>query len=230
MTTLFENDALHNRTYTFTDRSAAGIVLADMLAPAYQDASHLILLAIPMGGVPVALEIQSRMGCPLDLAIVRKIQIPGNTEAGFGAVTGEGDILLNEPLMARLQITEEQVGQQWIKVREELTRRNRQLRGGAPLPELADKTVILVDDGLASGYTMKAALFMVRKRQAARIVVAVPTAPRRTIDALADGPDEIFCANIRETAAFAVAESYVNWSDLTQAGVLAMLARRGGTG
>jgi predicted phosphoribosyltransferase len=223
MTTLHENAALRNRFHAFTDRPAAGQIVADMLAPAYKGASDAIVLAIPMGGVPVALEIKTRLGCPLDLAIVRKIQIPGNSEAGFGAVTGDGDILLNEPLMARLQLTEEQVARQWAHVRAEVAHRNRQLRGDAPPPDLTGKTVIVVDDGLASGYTMKAALFMAHKGKAARTVVAVPTAPQRTIDALIDGLDEIYCANIRETVSFAVAESYANWVDLSEAEVLEML-------
>ncbi|HSO21066.1 MAG TPA: phosphoribosyltransferase family protein [Desulfosarcina sp.] len=223
MTTVYEKEALRNRTHVFADRRQAGDALGAMLAPRYRDASDAILLAIPMGGVPVALAIQAQLNCPMDLAIVRKIQIPGNTEAGFGAITGEGDIILNEPLMAQLELTEKQVAQQWAKVRDELTQRNRRLRGERPMPELAGKTVILADDGLASGYTMKAALFMVKKRKAANTVVAVPTAPQRTIDALADGPDAIYCANIRETYAFAVAESYENWHDLTEEEVVAML-------
>lgn len=230
MTTIHEKETLHNQTHVFPDRSAAGEVLAEMLAPRYAGAADVIVLAIPMGGVPVALKVNARLGCPLDLAIVRKIQIPGNTEAGFGAITGEGDIILNEALMAQLELTEEQVAQQWAEVRGELNHRNRRLRGDAPLPALGGRTVILVDDGLASGYTMKAALFMARKRKAARTVIAVPTAPRRTVDALAEGPDEIFCANIREGAAFAVAESYENWYDLSESEVLEMLKGRTGTG
>jgi predicted phosphoribosyltransferase len=223
MTTVYEQEDLRNRTYVFADRRQAGQTLGTMLAPCYRDVADTIVLAIPMGGVPVALEIQAQLNCPMDLAIVRKIQIPGNTEAGFGAITGEGDIILNEPLMAQLELTEDQVARQWAKVRTELTQRNRRLRGERPQPEVAGKTVILVDDGLASGYTIKAALFMVKKRKAAKTVVAVPTAPQRTIDALADGPDEIYCANIRETQAFAVAETYENWYDLAEEEVVAML-------
>ncbi len=227
MTTVYAQEALRNLTHVFTDRRQAGQTVGAMLAPHYGEASDAIILAIPMGGVPVALEIQAQLKCPMDLAIVRKIQIPGNTEAGFGAITGEGDIILNEPLMAQLELTEDQVARQWAKVRTELTQRNLRLRGERPLPEVAGKTVILVDDGLASGYTMKAALFMVKKRKAAKTVVAVPTSPQRTIDALADGPDEIYCANIRETYAFAVAETYENWHDLAEEEVVAMLADAG---
>jgi len=223
MTTIHSNNALRNQSRVFQDRTAAGEVLGEMLAPHYGDAPDILLMAIPMGGVPVALSVKARLGCPLDLVIVRKIQIPGNTEAGFGAITVDGDIILNEPLMARLQLTEAEVARQWTKVQDELTRRNRQLRGDRPDPVLEGRTVIFVVDGLASGYTMKAAVYMAKKRKAARIVVAVPTAPQRTIDNLAGSPDEIFCANIRETPAFAVAESYANWADLSATEVLAML-------
>jgi predicted phosphoribosyltransferase len=224
MTEIYENEALRNRMRAFEDRSQAGEVLADMLVPRYEGTAGVIVLAIPMGGVPVALKVKSRLSCTLELAIVRKIQIPGNTEAGFGAATGEGDLFLNEPLMAHLQLTDKEVARQWAKVKEELTRRNRLLRGNRPYPDLEGRTVVLVDDGLASGFTMKAAIFMARKRKAGRTVAAVPTAPQRTIDAMAGGPDEIFCANIRETPAFAVAESYRRWYDLSESEVVKMLA------
>jgi len=230
MTTIHSNDALRNRTHVFQDRAAAGEVLGEMLAARYGDAPDVLLMAIPMGGVPVALKVKARLGCPLDLVIVRKIQIPGNTEAGFGAITVDGDIILNEPLMAQLQLTEAEVARQWTKVRSELARRNRRLRDDRPYPELKGRTVVFVDDGLASGYTMKAAIYMAKKRKAARIVVAVPTAPQRTIDNLAGSPDEIFCANIRETPAFAVAETYENWSDLSEEDVIAMLSEPSAAG
>jgi predicted phosphoribosyltransferase len=223
MTTIHINDALRNRTHVFQDRVAAGEVLGGMLAARYEDAPDVLLMAIPMGGVPVALEVKTRLGCPLDLVIVRKIKIPGNTEAGFGAITLDGDIILNEPLMAQLQLTEAEVTHQWRQVRDELTRRNQRLRGERPYPELEGRTIIFVDDGLASGYTMKAAIYMAKKRKAARTVVAVPTAPQRTIDNLTGSPDEIYCANIRETPAFAVADSYANWRDLSETEVAAML-------
>jgi predicted phosphoribosyltransferase len=227
MDSVVAKQSLRNRTRIFTDRFDAGDVLGRMLAPRYQGAADLLLLAIPMGGVPVALRVKARLECPMDLAIVRKIQIPGNTEAGFGAITAEGDIFLNEALMAQLELTEEQVARQWVRVREELAHRNRRLRGGRPLPDLEGKTIILVDDGLASGYTMKAAVFMARKRKAGKIVVAVPTAPQRTIDALSGGPDEIYCAGIREGMAFAVADAYVNWRDLSESEIIALLAGQG---
>jgi putative phosphoribosyl transferase len=125
--------------------------------------------------------------------------------------------------MAQLQLSEAEVERQWAKVRDELARRNHRLRADRPCPDLEGRTVIIVDDGLASGYTMKAAIFMARKRKAARTVVAVPTASQRTIEDLAGGPDAIYCANVRETPSFAVAESYADWRDLSESEVRAML-------
>jgi predicted phosphoribosyltransferase len=216
MTDIHEQEHLRNRIGVFRDRYQAGDVLGRMLEPCCSDPADVILLAIPMGGVPVAYKIRERLGCPMDLAIVRKLQIPGNTEAGFGAATSEGDFILNKPLMAQLALTEQQIERERARVREELARRNRQLRGERPFPDLEGKTVILADDGLASGFTMKAAVTMVNKRKAAKTIIAVATAPRRTIDALAGGVDAIYCPNIREVISFAVAEAYENWHDLTE--------------
>lgn len=223
MTGIIENKAYRNRTYTFRDRSHAGEVLADMLDPYRGRGGDLIVLAIPMGGVPVAISIRERLACPMELILVRKIQIPGNSEAGFGAVTSEGDLFLNKPLMARLKLTSDQVDRQIAAVREELAERNRRLRHERPFPALDGKTVFIVDDGLASGYTMKAAVFMVKKRRAARTFVAVPTAPRRTLNALAQDMEKIYCTNVRDVRSFAVADAYTEWRDLTESEVLALL-------
>jgi len=163
----------------------------------------------------------------MDLIIVRKIQIPGNTEAGFGAMTQEGDLFLNEPLMMTLNLNPEQVEHQSAKVRGELAERNERLRGQRPFPDLEGKAVILVDDGLASGFTMKASIFMVRKRGAAKVIVAAPTAPRRSLTALDNPVDEFFCPNIQDGMRFAVAAAYQNWHDLETDVVEAMLVAEG---
>lgn len=223
MTKIYEYADYRNRNRVFKDRLDAGRLLGEMLFPDYGGLNDLIVLGIPMGGVPVALEIVKTLQCPMDLLVVRKIQIPGNTEAGFGAMTQEGDVFLNEPLLARLSLNEAQIAQQADQVRCELIARNQSLRGAKPFPELDGKTVILVDDGLASGFTMKASIYMANKRRAAKTVVAVPTAPQRTIDALHDAVDAVFCPNIRETAFFAVAEAYEHWFDLTDEQVKSML-------
>ena len=226
MAEIHEIEELRNQRRVFTDRFDAGRVLGRMLAPVYGRAADAILLGIPMGGVPVVVKIAEMLKCPWDLAIVRKIQIPGNTEAGFGAMTSDGDILLNEPLIARLGLTDAQIQRQSAKVRTELAKRNQRFRRGSKFPELAGKTVILVDDGLASGFTMKVAILLTKKRRAAGTVVAVPTASRRSLDALEESAGQIYCANIREGLSFAVADAYENWYDLSEAQVLALLPDR----
>jgi putative phosphoribosyl transferase len=224
MTKIDERHEMRNRILVFKDRFDAGRVLGGMLKPVYGHLDNVLLLAIPMGGVPVAVKIGEILDCPMDLLIVRKIQVPGNTEAGFGAVTQEGDVFLNESLVERLRLTPEQIKRQKAKVLQELDERNRRLRGGQPFPDLQGKTVILVDDGLASGFTMKAAIHIAKRRKAAKTIVAVPTAPLGTIDALGGVVEEIYCANIREGFSFAVADAYENWFDLTEQDVRTLLS------
>ena len=125
-----------------------------------------LVLAIPSGGVPVGLVVSSRLDLPFDLLIIRKIPIPGYTESGFGAVSLEGDMVLNEPLVRELGLSPEEIEVLAEPVQEELQARNRIFRENRPWPELAGKTVILVDDGLASGYTMLAAVRVVRRHKA----------------------------------------------------------------
>jgi len=227
MPKIHEKIELRDRTRVFKDRFDAGVVLGEMLAPAYGGATDVMVLTIPMGGVPVAVKIAEILDCPLDLIIVRKIQIPGNTEAGFGAMTQEGDIFLNEVLITQLGLTEEQVERQSAKVRGELAERNRRLRGERPFPDLSGKTVVIVDDGLASGFTMKASVYLVNKRRAAKTIVAVPTAPLRSIDSLGSSVDEVYCANVREVFSFAVADAYENWYDLAEKEVRFLLSEAG---
>ena len=140
-------------------------------------------------------KVAEMLKCPWDLAIVRKIQVPGNTEAGFDATTGYGDILLNEPLIAQLGSTDEQTQRKSAKVRTELAG-GATASGGSMLPELTGKTVILVDEGLASGFTMMVAFFPAKKLAAAGTVVAVPTALRRCLATLGEGAGQIYCASI----------------------------------
>ncbi len=225
MTTIYEEQAMRNREQVFQDRDDAGKQLAYMLSTRYDDTAGTVILAIPMGGVPVALKIKETLKAAFDLVIVRKLQIPGNTEAGFGAMTLDGDMFINKALLHRLQLDEDEVQREAGKVKRTLEKRNRLLRGDFAFPDLDVKTVILVDDGLASGYTMKASIYMAAKRNAAKIVVAVPTAPQRTIDTLDKRVDEIYCPNIREQPSFSVAAAYVDWHDLTGAQVADLLGR-----
>jgi len=220
---LHEIRELRNRQYVFKDRNHAGKVLGTMLSPEYGKAKDLLVLGIPSGGVPVALELRDSLNCPMDLLLVRKLQIPGNPEAGFGAMTMDGTLFLNEPLLAELRLSREQVEEQKRKVKGELERRNDLFRKGRPFPGLDNTSVILVDDGLASGYTMTASIHEVKRKNAARTIVAVPTAPMSSIHRIEDMVDEIFCANIREGPFFAVASAYEDWYDLDHDQVMRLI-------
>ena len=221
---IVEDTELRDREEVFEDREAAGERLAELLA--YYRGTDAIVLAIPSGGVPVGLAVADRLGLPFDLLIIRKIPIPGNTEAGFGALTLEGDLLLNELLVADLGLSPQEIERLSGPVRAELRDRNRLFREDRPLPDLTERTVLLVDDGLASGYTMLAAVRMVGRRHPAETVIVVPTAARRTVERLAPEVDRIVCPNIRSGRIFAVASAYRDWFDLSRKEVLALLHRR----
>lgn len=224
---LHEIDEFRNRQYVFRDRSHAGKVLAAMLSPEYGKAKDTLVLAIPSGGVPVALELSDSLDCPMDLLIVRKLQIPGNPEAGFGAMTMEGAVFLNEPLLAELRLSRDQIEEEKRKVKVELEKRNDLFRKGRPFPHLDKRSVILVDDGLASGYTMTASIHEVKRKNAARTILAVPTAPLSAIRRIGDLVDEIYCPNVREGPFFAVAGAYEDWYDLDREEVTRLIQGRG---
>jgi len=173
----------------------------------------------------VGLAVSSHLGLPFDLLIVRKIPIPGNPEAGFGALSLEGDMVLNPILVRTLGLSAGEIEELARPVRDELAKRNRAFRGGRPWPELKGKEAILVDDGLASGYTMMAAARNVRKREPEKIVVAVPTASASTVKLLSLEVEVIVCPNIRSGYSFAVADAYRRWRDLTGEEVMGMLER-----
>ena len=223
---LHEIRELRNRRRVFKDRSQAGKVLSLMLEPEYGSQKNAMVLAIPSGGVPVALEVSKSLHCAMDLLIVRKLQIPGNPEAGFGAVTRDGTVFLNESLLQELRLSAEDVEEQKQKVREELEMRNDLFREGRPFADLENKIVILVDDGLASGYTMTASIHEVMTRKAAKTIVAVPTAPLTSIHRIETMVNEIYCPNVREGAFFAVAGAYERWYDLDREEVVKLIRGR----
>jgi predicted phosphoribosyltransferase len=223
-TRIFEKKELRGKNYVFKDRVEAGRMLAEMLATGYEAAQDSIVLAIPSGGVPVGLQVRRRLNFPFDLMIVRKIPVPHNPEAGYGAVTLEGGVFLNEELVSRLRLSPSQIENHITQLRKELEERDALFRGKKPLSDLLGKTAILVDDGLASGYTMMASVHSARNRGAKEIVVAVPTAPPETIEKIGPMVDEIYCPNVRDKIFFAVADAYENWYDLDREEVLAWLA------
>jgi len=195
----------------FQDRRHAGQVLFGLLRGlAGQDCT---VLAVPNGGVPVGIELANGLGAPLGVEIVRKLQIPGNPEAGFGAITSRGDIILNQILVKALRLGPEQVRGIAAATMQEITRRMAFF--GSPEQAIEGRTVILTDDGLASGFTMVAAARSVRRRRPKKVIVAVPTAPQSSVARVEKVADRVACPDIRRTLCFAVADAYEDWYDLT---------------
>jgi putative phosphoribosyl transferase len=222
MGNLIEDPALRDRLHVFFDRTDAGQHLAPRLEAYRESDAHLF--AIPAGGVPVAAEIARALSIPLDLIIVRKIQLPWTTEAGFGALDPAGQAVLNEDLLRRMPLSPEDIEAQVNKTTAAMRLREELFRGGKPYARLNGQPALVVDDGLASGYTMRAALQFLRAQGAGRLIVAVPTGSERTVWELLPLVDELYCLNVRGGFSFAVADAYENWYDLTEGEVLALLA------
>jgi putative phosphoribosyl transferase len=222
---VIEEESLRNKTHVFKDRLEAGDRLARRLEN-YRDKEGLVL-AIPSGGIPIGLRISQHLELPLDLVISRKIPIPGNPEAGFGALSFEGSLFLNEPLVSELRLTQGEIRKLSTPVVEEIQHRNTVFRGGRPFPDLRGKIVIVVDDGLASGYTMMASINFIKKRDPMRVVVAIPTAPESSIQLISAQVEEILCLNIRRGFFFAVADAYHEWHDLSEEEVMEFLKQPG---
>lgn len=205
----------------YRNRTDAGQRLAGHLK-SYRP-SDVLVLAIPRGGVPVACEVALALGCDLDIIVPRKIPIPHNTEAGYGAVTEDGTIVLNDALVRQLQLTREQIDRQATAVRQEIARRQEVFRKIlAPVP-VNEKTAIVVDDGLASGYTMVAAVGSLRKRGAGLVVAAAPVASGSGWELVRDAADKVVCPVISSTYPFSVAGFYDEWYDLTDDEVIQAL-------
>jgi predicted phosphoribosyltransferase len=212
---------LADKRLVFRNRQHAGQILAQMLDQnAWPDA---IVLAIPAGGVPVGQVVAQKLGAAFDVAVVSKITLPWNTEAGYGAIAFDGSMRLNEMLLARLNLTNQQMKEGIAETKEKVRRRSRTLRGQRPFPDLSDRSAILVDDGLASGFTMFCAIDAVKKAGARQVFVAVPTAHRQAAEAAAEKVDRLYCANIRSGRSFAVAEAYELWTDVSEQELMEMM-------
>jgi predicted phosphoribosyltransferase len=180
-------------------------------------------LAIPNGGVPVASVIAEELGAELYLTIVRKLQIPDNPEAGFGALTPDGSLLLNKRLMENLGLTDVDVLKQKEKALKSICSRQAYFGKRAEPPNLNTRTVIIVDDGLASGFTMEAAVKSARSQGAGQIIIAVPTSSMSAHRRLESQVDKIICPDLSRLRIFAVADAYQNWYDLGEEEVLNIL-------
>ncbi len=174
MAEIIDNPELREKRFIFRNRHDAGKQLGAFLKT-LPGIRNLLVLAIPAGGVPIGREVAAALAAPFSLAIVRKIRIPGTTESGFGAVTWDGQVLINERLRAALGLSGPVVEQAVAETKKNVAERVARFGRGRPVPDMADKLVILTDDGLASGYTMLAAAKSIRKYRPAGIIVAVPT-------------------------------------------------------
>lgn len=211
---IFDLTEMRNRGRVFRDRAQAGEVLAGMLGE-FRGTDALIL-AIPAGGVPVAAEIAQRLGLPLDLAAVSKITLPWNTESGYGAVAFDGSVRLNQDLIAALGLPAATVQEGIARTKEKVARRVQQLCGDRPLPALTGRAAILVDDGLASGFTMHTAVDALHRLAARQVIVAVPTGHANAVARIAAAVDSLYCPNIRQGLSFAVADAYEQWTDVSE--------------
>jgi putative phosphoribosyl transferase len=177
----------------FRDRADAGRILAGELA-AYTDRPDVVVLALPRGGVPVGYQVARALRAPLDVFVVRKLGVPGHEELAMGAIATGGVRVLNPAVVVSLHIPDDVIEAVTARELEELARRERRYRGDRPPPEVAGKTVILVDDGLATGSSMRAAAAALRELGPQRVVVAVPIAAPETCDEFRSEVEEVVCA------------------------------------
>ena len=208
---------------TFSNRTEAGRLLAEKLVK-YAGRADVIVLGLPRGGVPVAYEVAKRLGVPLDVFIVRKLGVPGFEELAVGAIASGGVRVLNQDVMRALPNAEPTIESITARETAELERREQSYRAGRPAPELRDRIVILVDDGLATGATMRAAVKALRHRGAAKIVVAVPVGPPDTCREFEEEADETICASVPEFFQ-AVGQYYEDFSQTSDDEVRELLAR-----
>jgi putative phosphoribosyl transferase len=212
----------------FRDRQEAGRALADALGH-YAGTPGVVVLALPRGGVPIGFEVAHALDAPLDVFVVRKLGVPGHEELAMGAIASGGARVMNEDVLEMIDVPEAMMESATRREQQELERRERLYRGDRPLTALEGRTVIIVDDGLATGSTMRAAVMALRAYAPRRIVVAVPVAARETCDMIARDVDEVVCA--RTPVPFhAVGLWYEDFSQTTDAEVHDLLERAHASG
>ncbi|AKB82392.1 Phosphoribosyl transferase domain protein [Methanosarcina barkeri 3] len=205
----------------FKDRIDAGKKLAKELSK-YANRSDVLILALPRGGVPVAFEVAKELNVRMDVFIVRKLGVPGNEELAMGAISSDNIRVLNEDVVRSFQIPERVINMVSENELKELERRERAYRGDRPKPEISGSTVILIDDGLATGATMRAAAAAIKTKNPAKIVVAVPTGARDTCELFGREVDEVICVATPEPF-YGVGAWYGNFSQTTDEEVCELL-------
>lgn len=203
------------------DRATAGRKLAHKLSR-YANRDDVIVIALPRGGVPVAYEIALSLGAPLDVMIVRKLGLPTHEEIAMGAIASGGVHVLIDEIVRGYNISKNDIEYIVAREQQELFRREQAYRGDKPWPDLRNRCVILVDDGIATGATMRAAIQAVRAHGAAQIVIAIPLAPRDTLLEISDLVDEVICL-ATPNPFFAVSQGYLSFNQTSDEEVLALL-------
>jgi putative phosphoribosyl transferase len=211
------------RFQIFQDRTDAGRQLAEELLN-YAERNDVIVLGLPRGGVPVAFEVAQRLGVPLDVFVVRKLGVPGHEELAMGAIAPGGVRVLNEDVLHVIPDAQAIVEMVTAIEREELERRERNYRGDRPPPDFKDRIVILIDDGLATGATMRAAVAALRQQESAKIIVAVPVGAPSTCQGLKTGADEVICLQT-PVAFIGVGQYYADFSQTTDEEVRELLSQ-----
>jgi predicted phosphoribosyltransferase len=208
---------------TFRDRTEAGKLLAERL-PEYKARADAIVLALPRGGVPVGFEIAGRLNLPLDVFVVRKLGVPGQRELAMGAIASGGVRVLNEDVLRAMPFAAATVADITAQESREVERRERDYRQDRPAPEISGQTVILVDDGLATGATMLAAIAALRQKEPAKIVVAVPVCPPETLEEIKRVADETVILFAPDWFR-GVGQFYEDFAQLSDEAVRLLLAR-----
>lgn len=207
---LIENPDLRNKLGVFINRSDAGTQLSIYL----DDADIDLALTIPNGGVPVLEALLEKLTISeFNLLIIRKIPLHSTKESGFGAITPDGKIMLNDNLVTQLNYNDNIIDKQIVLAKKELQKKLEQYQLGKI--EATGKNVVVIDDGIASGYSMRAGIHWLRHQGAEKIIIAVPTAPLRSIQPILPLVDQLICLNIREGPYFAVADAYQHWYDVS---------------
>jgi len=212
--------------FPFRDRTEAGRLLAETLRE-FANRDDVVVLALPRGGVPVGFEVAKALNAPLDVFVVRKLGLPGQEELAMGAIASGGARVLNRELIRALGIPDEVVEQVTQEEQRELERREREYRDGRPPVEAHGKTAILVDDGLATGSSMRVAVLALKQKQPAQIVVAVPVAPRDSCAELESVADKVICAVTPEPF-WGVGQWYADFSQTSDEEVRDLLRRAAG--
>lgn len=227
------------KSQKYESRYQAGQILADYILDKNKslknifdrDSEQCFSFAIPNGGVPVAEGFCDRLKIQYDIVIVRKIKIPYNTEAGFGSITTDGTTFLNEPLLKSLSLSQSQIDDSINRTKKEINERLKFYKKKDTEIQkkfrliIENNFIFLMDDGLASGYTMLAAIHMINNYNPRKVYVAVPTAPYHTVLRIQNNVNEIFCPNIKNTTWFAVADAYQNWYDVPESEVIETLRK-----